>query len=78
MKNYMLVVRGAGGGCDYTLGCNMTTVYVRADSLEEARVLARKACPPSSAYIPWESALLVEVLEELPVVEWSQQKQKKK
>lgn len=75
MKNYMLVVRGTGAGCDYTLGCNVMTVHIRAESREEARIFAKRECPPSSAYIPWASATLVEVLEELPVVEWAEQEQ---
>jgi hypothetical protein len=74
MKNYMLVVRGAGEGCDYTLGCNVMTVAVHAETREDARALAKKMRPSSSsACIPWASATLVEVIEELPVASWVEQ-----
>ena len=73
MPRYVLLVKGAGEGCDYTLGCNRSFEFLDAESIEDAMKIARKKFQGPDAYIPWESAYLTEMREEIPVSQWSEE-----
>ena len=34
MKNFIIILHGAGGGCDYTIGCNLAVFKSSARTLE--------------------------------------------
>lgn len=36
MSRYIAILTGKGEGCDYTIGCNRTTIEVTGETIEEA------------------------------------------
>lgn len=36
MKEYLVIIDGGGGGCDYTIDCNKTWEFVEAKNIDEA------------------------------------------
>jgi len=46
---YILIRRGIGDGCDYTIGCNQSATPLKATTIEEARLEAIRIVTPDPA-----------------------------
>jgi hypothetical protein len=71
---YYALVKGAGVGCDYTIGCNMRYFKLEAENLREAKEEFKNYLEDEPE-LGWGDAILLECSQEIKKIflnqEWS-------